>query len=831
MAKKEADFFTTIEFSSEGEDSEVYLERKAKKEAHKAVQIDDPEAKAKQKRFEPYVKRVKVISEKLKIGDYVAILNELTGLLTDFEKNYSTLEKDGFPPQYFKSLIQIDEHISGLTSKDKSRISTVASKALSKLKQKVKKLIEEHATEIEEVKKLPDTDLGDSTKHSDKGSEDEYVTEESDELEDASSSEDDKESGDDETDWDRDDDGPGVDLTKTANLSRQEKRLLWLKDPEEKKAQTTTSNVRVQKEKTEKQYNVPDIGIDYNSINVTPESIHRRLTEYANTRAHVSGEKLNDYIATLLYILNKIPSTDKKKRLEVIIVLLNLKNERMRAEATNIDHKTWLEYFDFIQEYLSMVSISTSSLKGGVVSYLKGEDTKYEKKELESLLISLITTLDNDWFTLIKTCDPESIEYSRVLRDELRLLNLLKLTITFFSEGNCEHNNTGYLAFKMLEHIYFLSNSVLLTVQKICPDYPIKSTDQDYVSSLTKMIYNKIPDSNIIIKTALLESFNHAINDRYHQAKDLLLMYNVAERSSLTDVVIGSYYNRAVAALGLCAFRMAKIEECQTILEEICNSGKLKDLLNQTSLKGYTEPNEKRGLVPYHMSMSIESIESAYFVAVMINEAPMLVAQLNDPEKKYSSKLFQKLWQYYEKNVMNGPPENHRDLIYCAIKDLMKGEWRNCFNYLCQLRIWTKIHNSDSIKNLYLDIIKQQAFKSFVVSIKNTYHFLKFERLAEIFELPSSKLVSITCEMIHNNEIQAKLDSQTACLVTGKRELGDLETVSEKINQKIYSTINLNEKLFDVKFAEVNFSELLSQNDPQFRNIKKTKGILRIPTN
>lgn len=833
MERDPADFFTTADFISDDEASEDYLERKAKKEVSKPTLVEDPETKARNKRYEPYLKRVKLIIDKLRIGDYVAMLNELVALQADFDKNYSSLEKDGLPPQYYKCVVQIDQHISALTSKDKNRINTVASKALSKLKQKVRKTIEDNPAEIEETKKIADLETTDSANRSAAGSDSEYVTEESDFLEESSADEkEDKEDsqGEEDSSWDADDDELGVDLSKTVNLTREQKRLLWLKDPEEKKAQQQTTKERVQKEKTTKQYNVPDIGIDYTGINTSPESVHRRLTDFANNRVQASTDKLRDILSTLLYILNSIPATEKKRRLEIIIVLLNLKNELLRIDATIIDHKTWLEYFDFIQEYLSMISNNISTLKEGVVSYLKGEDTKYEKHELDSLLVSLITNLDSDWFTLIKVADPESVEYSRVLRDELKLLNLLQATINYFTKSD-RQQNTGFLAFKILEHIYFLSDPMLQNVQRICPEYPVRAGETDYVSEMTQTIHNRIQDPSIIVKAALLEAYNHAINDRYLRAQDLLLMYNVADRSSMTDPVVCSYFNRALAALGLCAFRLGRVEDCQTLLEEICNSGRLKDLLNQASIKGYSEMNEKRSLVPYHMSMSLESIESAYYVSVMINEASMLAAQLNDPEKKYSSKLFQKLWQFYEKNPLNGPPENHRDLIYSSIKELMKGEWRNCYNWICKLKIWIKIQNPEPIKAIYLNIIKQQAFKSFVVSVKNVYHVLRFERLAEIFELPSKQLVSLTCEMIHNNEIQAKLDPATGCLVTGKRELGDLEAVSEKINQKIYSTINLNEKLFDVKFAEVNFSELLNPNDPQFRNTKKAKHLLRVPAN
>ena len=83
------------------------------------------------------------------------------------------------------------------------------------------------------------------------------------------------------------------------------------------------------------------------------------------------------------------------------------------------------------------------------------------------------------------------------------------------------------------------------------------------------------------------------------------------------------------------------------------------------------------------MNINIESIETAYFVSVMLNEAPILATYFNDQEKRSYSKLFQKLWSFYDKNPLNGPPENHRDVVYCATKELLKGEWKTCYGLIC----------------------------------------------------------------------------------------------------------------------------------------------------
>ena len=50
-------------------------------------------------------------------------------------------------------------------------------------------------------------------------------------------------------------------------------------------------------------------------------------------------------------------------------------------------------------------------------------------------------------------------------------------------------------------------------------------------------------------------------------------------------------------------------------------------------------------------------------------------------EKRNVNKLFQKLWNLYDKNEYNGPAENHKDFIYAALKELAKGDWKKCFTH------------------------------------------------------------------------------------------------------------------------------------------------------
>ena len=119
------------------------------------------------------------------------------------------------------------------------------------------------------------------------------------------------------------------------------------------------------------------------------------------------------------------------------------------------------------------------------------------------------------------------------------------------------------------------------------------------------------------IRALLHVAYSKSLHDDYYQARDLLHTPNIQELAMQTDVSTQILYNRNLVQLGLCAFRNGLIQDAHACLSQVCP--KHKELLAQglSNLKNIErtqeqERAEKRRLLPYHMHISMELIESVH---------------------------------------------------------------------------------------------------------------------------------------------------------------------------------------------------------------------------
>ena len=138
------------------------------------------------------------------------------------------------------------------------------------------------------------------------------------------------------------------------------------------------------------------------------------------------------------------------------------------------------------------------------------------------------------------------------------------------------------------------------------------------MKQLCLFVFNDIAGASKedMARAQLCQVYYHALHDRYHQARDLMLMSKLEPTSY--DIQIQILYNRTVAQIGLCAFRVGLYNNSKDCLSEICGRNKQKELLAQgmSYFRGRgqdrdveAERAERRRQVPYHHHINLEMVE------------------------------------------------------------------------------------------------------------------------------------------------------------------------------------------------------------------------------
>lgn len=143
-------FFATHQFDF-GNDSDTSSTPNSKINNNKATNIkfdddfssEDEQKRVvrsnKDKRYEAIKKIINRINDKIKIEDFIALLDEFEELNKQLEKAKKITEKEGIPLFYIRICSFLEEFVENLSLEDKNKLKPANKKAYNILKHKIKK--------------------------------------------------------------------------------------------------------------------------------------------------------------------------------------------------------------------------------------------------------------------------------------------------------------------------------------------------------------------------------------------------------------------------------------------------------------------------------------------------------------------------------------------------------------------------------------------------------------------------------------------------------------------------------------------------------------------
>lgn len=310
-------------------------------------------------------------------------------------------------------------------------------------------------------------------------------------------------------------------------------------------------------------------------------------------------------------------------------------------------------------------------------------------------------------------------------------------------------------------------------------------------------------------RAMLCQVYFLALHNDYYKARDMMLMSHLQENIPNFDVLSQILYNRTLVQVGLCAFRKGLVYDAQNTLQEICGSGRQKELLAQgvmiqrfSQVTPEQERLEKQRQLPFHMHINLELLECVYLTCSMLLEIPLLAQTGSSPDikKRNISKTYRRMLEYHERQIFTGPPENTRDHVMQASKALAAGDWKKSIKFIESIKIWELMPNTDDIKSMLSKQIQEEGLRTYLFTYAPFYDTLAVETLSEMFELEAPKVLAVVSKMISHEELAASLDQVTSTVIFRKGvELSRLQSLALAMSDRASQLIETNERTLETR--------------------------------
>lgn len=798
----------------------------------------------KEKRYEDLSNIIKNIRNYKKIKDMSSMLTSFEELTRAHTKALPVITKveNGVTPRFIiRALAELEDFINMVWEDKEGRknLSKNNSKSLGTLRQKFRKYIKEFDSDLKKFRESPDAaddDEEEEEKKEESESEDEQhvaptaakaVSFKKD-VQKVKVDKDDDES-DDSIDWDMDSDSDESSSDEETQYTSIRERFLKKADKEdgddaenkkEKKKLQKDSKDRLKKKRADDD----DEGWEVvNGNRSTSAEQPKMFAKDAEIDVNVVINKLNEVMAA-----RGKKRTDRKLQIEFLRELRTIADTHNLGDAVaakirfnivsaifdynpKVSEPMKLEHWSkLLEEIQALIKLLLANEDIILSETILDENEEYETApyKIRGCILTAVERLDDEFTKLLKECDPHSNDYVDRLKDEVTVSSVIEQVVKYIERlGNDTETCRVYL--RKIDHLYYKFDPNVLKKKK--KELPVNTlTSVDEMDRLCRFVYAKDQTDRLRTRAILSHIFHHALHDNWFQARDLVLMSHLQETIHHSDPPTQILYNRTMANLGLCAFRHGNVKDAHQCLVDLMMTGKPKELLaqglvpqrqNERSLE--QEKVEKQRQMPFHMHINLELLECVYLVSAMLLEIPYMAAHEFDARRRMISKTFYQQLRSSERQSLVGPPESMREHVVAAAKAMRHGNWNACSNFIVNkkmnVKVWDLFYEADRVREMLTKFIKEESLRTYLFTYSNVYASISVPYLAEMFELPKSKVHSLISKMIINEELMASLDDPTETVVLHRSEPSRLQALSMQLSDKVTNLVDSNERIFEMK--------------------------------
>ncbi|MBN3274684.1 EIF3C factor, partial [Polyodon spathula] len=595
------------------------------------------------RRFEELTNLIKTIRNAMKIRDMSKCLEEFEQLCKAFLKSKNIVDKEGVPTFYTRLLADLEDYLNELweDKEGKKKMNKNNAKALSSLRQKIRKYNRDYEAEITRYKENPmqsadeeeekdEEDSDDSADSADEKGEvvmsasaflkksaetppdpKQFLKKGEGEGDESSSDEDwgsDSDSDDSESD---DEDGKNISIASRFLKNEEDRRAIEVKKQTKDQKKLDRKMKRVEEEEEEEGGEQEGEGEWEKVKGGAPMSKEK-------PKMFAKGTEINN--AVVLKKLHEIlqargkKGTDRAAQIELLHSLASISSENNLGQGILVKIKfniiaslydynpnlaafmkadMWRKCLDCIDELLDILFENQNIFIGENIA----EDSENlaisdQPFRVRGCMLTLVERMDEEFTKIMQNTDPHSQEYVDNLKDEARVCRIVdRLLLYLDQKGSTEEVCRVYL--RRIMHSYYKfdykAHRRALASQQGAEE---SKSEQDQTESegedsavlmdrLCKFIYSKDRTDRIRTCAILCHIYHHALHNRWYQARDLMLMSHLQDNIQHADPPVQILYNRTMVQLGICAFRQGMIKDAHNALLDIQSSGRAKELLGQ----------------------------------------------------------------------------------------------------------------------------------------------------------------------------------------------------------------------------------------------------------